>query len=183
MCKCTVKPSWKPLLYALTSLGLLFLTVSNIKVPGRKKLKNGPAWVSSPARSRNDDSWGVPIVAQQKQIWLVFMRTWVWSLASLSRLRIRHCWELCIGRRHGSDLALLWLWYRPVITAPIQPLAWEHPYAAGAALKRCKKKMMTLGRESHIADEDTEIQSLRKANPRKGEIPSCIALTKVTYKS
>ena len=27
----------------------------------------------------------------------------------------------------------LWLWRRPVATAPIRPLAWEPPYAAGAA--------------------------------------------------
>ena len=27
------------------------------------------------------------------------------------------------GRRHGSDLALLWLW--PVAVALIQPLAWD----------------------------------------------------------
>ena len=51
-----------------------------------------------------------------------------------------------VGRRHGSDPALLWLWRRPVATAPIQPLAWEPPYAAGAAqeiattTKRQKKK-------------------------------------------
>ena len=32
-----------------------------------------------------------------------------------------------------NDPALLWLWCRPVATAPIQPLAWEPPYAAGAA--------------------------------------------------
>ena len=32
------------------------------------------------------------------------------------------------------------LWRSPVITAPIQPLAWEPPYAAVAALKRPKKK-------------------------------------------
>ena len=38
--------------------------------------------------------------------------------------------------RCGSDLALLWLWYRPAAIAPIQPLAWEAPYAAGAALRR-----------------------------------------------
>ena len=31
------------------------------------------------------------------------------------------------------DPKLLWLWCRPVATAPIQPLAWEPPYAAGAA--------------------------------------------------
>ena len=30
-----------------------------------------------------------------------------------------------VGHRCGSDLALLWLWCRPVATAPIRPLAWE----------------------------------------------------------
>ena len=38
-----------------------------------------------------------------------------------------------VVHRHGLDLALLWLWRRPVATAPIQPLAWEPPYAVGAA--------------------------------------------------
>ena len=41
---------------------------------------------------------------------------------------------------HGSYLALLWLWLRPVAIAPIQPLAWKLLYAAGASLKRQKKK-------------------------------------------
>ena len=45
-----------------------------------------------------------------------------------------------VGCRCGSDLALLWLWHRPAATAPIRPLAWESPYAAGAALKGPKKK-------------------------------------------
>jgi len=36
--------------------------------------------------------------------------------------------------------ALLWLWQRPAATAPIGPLAWEPPYASGAALKRQKDK-------------------------------------------
>ena len=44
-----------------------------------------------------------------------------------------------VGRRHGLDLVLLWLWHRPAATAPIRPLAWEPPYAAGAALKKTKK--------------------------------------------
>ena len=39
-----------------------------------------------------------------------------------------------VGRRHGSDLMLLWLWHRPAATALIRPLAWEPPYAAEAAL-------------------------------------------------
>ena len=45
-----------------------------------------------------------------------------------------------VGRGCGSDPTLLWLWHRPAATAPIQPLAWEHPYATGAALKGQKKK-------------------------------------------
>ena len=40
-----------------------------------------------------------------------------------------------IGRRHGLDLALLWLWRRPAVAALIQPLAWKLLYAAGVALK------------------------------------------------
>ena len=38
-----------------------------------------------------------------------------------------------VGCSRDSGLMLLWLWYRPVATAPIRPLAWEPPYAAGAA--------------------------------------------------
>ena len=41
-----------------------------------------------------------------------------------------------IGHRCGSDLAWLWLWCGLAAVAPIQPLAWELPYAMGAALKR-----------------------------------------------
>ena len=45
-----------------------------------------------------------------------------------------------VGGRHSSDLALLWLCCRLVVTALIPPLAWEPPYAAGVDLKRKKKK-------------------------------------------
>ena len=45
-----------------------------------------------------------------------------------------------VGHRLSLDLALLWLWCRPVAPALVQPLAWEPPYAAGLALKRRKKK-------------------------------------------
>ena len=44
-----------------------------------------------------------------------------------------------VGCRHGSDLALLWLWRRPAATVPIRPLAWEPPYAMGAALEKAKR--------------------------------------------
>ena len=53
-----------------------------------------------------------------------------------------------VGRRQGSDPVLLWLWHRPAATGPIRPLAWEPPYAAGAALKRQtnKKKRVSSSR-------------------------------------
>ena len=43
-----------------------------------------------------------------------------------------------VGHGCGSDLALLW--YRLAAPAPVGPLAWELPYAMGAALKKAKKK-------------------------------------------
>ena len=51
-----------------------------------------------------------------------------------------------VGSRRGLDLALLWLWHRLSATAPMRPLAWEPPHAAGVALekaKRPKKKKKT----------------------------------------
>ena len=45
-----------------------------------------------------------------------------------------------VGRRYGSDPALLWLWNRPAAVALIWPLAMEFPYAACAALKKKKRK-------------------------------------------
>ena len=35
---------------------------------------------------------------------------------------------------------LLWLWCRPAATAPIGPLAWEPPYAVGAAQEMAKRQ-------------------------------------------
>ena len=67
------------------------------------------------------------------------MRRWVQFLASLSGLRIQHCFN--VGHRCGLDPELLWLWCRPAATAPIQPLAWEPPYAKAVALKRQKEKI------------------------------------------
>ena len=42
-----------------------------------------------------------------------------------------------VGYRHGLGLdpTMLWLCCRPAAAAPIQLLAWERPYAKGAALK------------------------------------------------
>ena len=52
-----------------------------------------------------------------------------------------------VGCRHGSDPALLWLWHRLAATAPIRPLAWEPPYAAGAALKSKKQTNKNVSQE------------------------------------
>ena len=52
---------------------------------------------------------------------------------------------------------LLWLWSRPAAAALTGPLAWEPPYAVGAALKRKKLKRMGLrewvGREGSDVSE------------------------------
>ena len=56
--------------------------------------------------------------------------------------------QAVIGYRCSWDLTLLWLWRRTAAAVPNQPLAWEFPYAAGAALKskRKKEKEEALGR-------------------------------------
>ena len=43
-------------------------------------------------------------------------------------------------RRHGSDLALLWLWFRLAAVALIRSLAWEPPYVRSVALKSKQNK-------------------------------------------
>ena len=57
-----------------------------------------------------------------------------------------------VGRRLGSDLALLGLWHGPVATAPIKPQTWEPPCAVGAALEKGKKKIKKyLAKYLHIS--------------------------------
>ena len=67
------------------------------------------------------------------------MRLWFRSLALLSGLSY---WPCRVGR--SSDLALLWLWHRPVAIALIRPLPWEPPYAVDAALEKTKKEKLPL---------------------------------------
>jgi len=47
----------------------------------------------------------------------------------------------------ANDPALLWLWCRLVATTPMRPLAWESPYAKGAALEKAKKKKREKGND------------------------------------
>ena len=58
----------------------------------------------------------------------------------LSELRIWHCLELWCRSQTWHRPSLLWLWHRPVATAPIRPLAWEPPYAVGAALEMAESQ-------------------------------------------
>ena len=78
-----------------------------------------------------------------------------------------------VGRRHGSDLALLWLWCRPVATALIRPLAWEPPYATIAALKSKKKKKLN---SKQITLRAKPIKHLEE---NKGENPQDLGLGRV----
>ena len=58
-----------------------------------------------------------------------------------------------VGCRLGLDPTLLWLWRRLAATAPIRPLAWESPYAAGAAqtnTKKTKKKKKMEGGDDEL---------------------------------
>ena len=62
------------------------------------------------------------------------MRLQVQSLALFSGLRIRRCHELWC--RSQTQLGS----HRLAAVAPIRPLAWEPPYAAGVALEKAKRQ-------------------------------------------
>ena len=68
------------------------------------------------------------------------MRLWARSLPLPSGSRIRVAVSRGVGRRCSLDPTLLWLWCGPVAIAPIRPLAWEPPYALGAALEKAKRQ-------------------------------------------
>ena len=55
-----------------------------------------------------------------------------------------------VGHRYGFNPTLLWLWNRRAAVALIQPLAWEPPHAAPAALKRKKKKKLAIFLEAYF---------------------------------
>ena len=83
-----------------------------------------------------------------------------------------------VGRRHGSDPALLGLWRRLAATGPIRPLAWEPPYAAGGAqeiAKRQNKKkssraLSSAGRSARAVDaRSPTILGLKRVSFPSGE--------------
>ena len=72
---------------------------------------------------------------------IVSLRMCIWSLTSLSGLKVQLLLKVCgVDCRNTSDLLLLWLWCRPEAVALIQPPDWELHYAAGVAIKKKKKK-------------------------------------------
>jgi len=60
-----------------------------------------------------------------------------------------------VGGRRGWDLALL-----RQLTAPIQPLAWELPYAMGEALKKTKKKKKRKKKNPVVCDRFSDFPFL-----------------------
>ena len=58
-------------------------------------------------------------------------------------------WLMNPTRSH-EDTELLWLWCRPAATAPIIPLAWEPPYAAGAVQEKAKSQKNLKKRSDHL---------------------------------
>ena len=60
--------------------------------------------------------------------WWILVETMRLSVRSLASLRGLGIWRCCE------------LWCRTVAAAPIEPLAWEPLYAAGAALEKAKKR-------------------------------------------
>ena len=73
-----------------------------------------------------------------------------------------------VGCRRGSDPALLWLWCRPVTTAPIGPLAWEPPYAVGAALEKAKRqKRKKKRKQSEGIKQESEVIRVMCLKPIK----------------
>ena len=55
-----------------------------------------------------------------------------------------------VGCRRSSDPALLWLWSRLAATALVRPLAWEPPYAAGAAQEMAKRQKKKKGNSKGV---------------------------------
>ena len=81
-------------------------------------------------------------VVQQKRIRLGTMKLRVQSLASPVAYGsgVAVSCGVVADVPCASDLMFLWLWCRLATVAPIWTLAWQPPYAAGAALKSKKEK-------------------------------------------
>ena len=66
-----------------------------------------------------------------------------------------------VGHRHSSDTLLLRLWYRLAVTAPIQPLAWEPPYATSTALRQKRQKQTN--KQTNEEEEEEEERKIERS--------------------
>ena len=94
----------------------------NVTSPGNKVLTDALSWV------RMRWCWSSFVVQRVKN--LASIHEDVGPIPGLSQ-RVKHP-------------ELLWLWCRPATAAPIQPLAWEIPYAPVAQKKKEKKGNLVL---------------------------------------
>ena len=78
-----------------------------------------------------------------------------------------------VGCRRGSDPELLWLWRRLVATAPIQLLAWEPPYAVGAAQEIVTTTTTTTKRQK--TQKKKIILKKDAIRSKKMHVPGCLA--------
>ena len=97
------------------------------------------------------------------------MRPWFQSLAFLSGLGIQSCQELwCRSKRQlRSHVAVAVVW--PVAVAHIQHLAFELPYALGAALKRQERKQerKQVSKKAKERKKEREREKERKKQRKK----------------
>ena len=98
--------------------------------------------LKTPKKKKQNWSIEFPLWLSRLRTQLTSMSMWVWSLASLSGLKIQCCHKL--WHRSRMWLGYEELWHRPAAEATIQPLVWALPYAAGLAEKRGKKVVYTL---------------------------------------
>ena len=63
----------------------------------------------------------------------------------------------------------LWLWHRPPATTPIRPLAWEPPYAVGAALEMAK-------RQNKNKNKKKQNKQTKKKNKKKTHLNATLCL-------
>lgn len=105
---------------------------------------------------------------------IVSVRMWVWSLALLNELRSRIATTCGIGRKFGSDLALLWLWCRPFVLAAVHVDVWSQWFWCCAASSR--RSLQRRLSKMYLVEDPHPITSRRwyPSQPQGLEFDSCI---------